>query len=226
MGWDSSQMATIRQGKTGDDMRTDNKSINVNPCAEAAVMDLLLDLFGAVAYFDRETLLENFILGCDGGMSEEDRSISTELAGYLTDHFAFIFMGLIVNRDFLDAFMGAVTVEISLMNKDRGFVSKIRQEVNEGVVYPPAEKYVVDFSRFDEESYRRFETRLYMSFDRFEEYYSVFDELAPELTDDDIMDIGFCISNFMYLIRAFSGNGLFVDYVKSVIETVQETLGI
>ncbi len=38
-----------------------------------------------------------------------------------------------------------------------------------------------------------------------------------------MIDTGFCVSNFMYLLRAFSKNDLFVEYVKEVVKFVSET---
>ena len=200
--------------------------INVNEVAEWKVVDLLSNLFSSIAYLDADTVRCNFELGCSGVMTETDRSISAELVEYLVNHFALIFMGLIANKKFRNAFMEAVMVEMSLMDRDSGFVRKIRREMNEGVVYSSDEKCVIDFGRYNDRIFRWVEEGVLRSFDRLGEYYEVIDELVFDLSQDDIIDIGFVISNFMYLLRAFSWNGLFTDYVKSVIKTVQETLNL
>ena len=45
-----------------------------------------------------------------------------------------------------------------------------------------------------------------------------------ELTEEEKLQYGFIFSNFMYLIRAFTHNDVFMSYVVTVIENVKATL--
>ena len=81
---------------------------------------------------DPDTVEDNILLGCEGGSSEDDRSINAELADYLTSNFSLIFTELLVNRDFRNTFMEAVTVEIELTNRDAACVRKVRAIMKNG----------------------------------------------------------------------------------------------
>ena len=199
--------------------------IKVDKVAEAAVVGLLSDVFDSIAYLDAETVRKNVELAA-GGMSKYDRSIRMELGNYLMSHFALIFVGLIVNADFRNTFMEAVSVEITLDNKDSEFVSKIRGEMKDDKIRDSKGNFVIDFSSYNDKVYRKINGKLSDSFGRVSAFNTTIDTFITELTEDDMLDIGYCISNFMYLIRAFSKNALFTNYVKAVVHKVQSQLEI
>lgn len=198
---------------------------NVNPVAEAAVVELLANVFNAIAYMDADTIRYNVELACVGGMTKIDRSIPIELADYLLSHFSFIFVGLIVNKDFRSTIVEAVSVEIALDDREPEFVTKIREDMNYEPPKDTKNSFIVDLSTYDDEIYKEINLKLSESFDKLSNYNSCIDEFAAELTDDEMMDIGYCSSNFMYLIRAFAKNTVFSNYVMAVVRSVEKNLG-
>lgn len=202
------------------------QNVKVDPIAEAAIVELLANVFNGVAYMDADTVRHNIELATDDGMSKSDRSIRVELANYLLSHFSLVFVGLIVNKEFRETFKEAVSVEIALDNKDEEFVKRIRSEMQDGANLPTKGNFVVNFGSYNENIYKKLNGKLSNSFSKITQYDDTMSELIEELTDDDMIDIGFCASNFMYLIRAFAKNPLFANYVKTVVYNVQVTLGI
>ncbi len=202
------------------------KTIKVDDVTEVAVVELLSNVFNSIAYMDPETVRRNLELGSEGGMSEQDRSIRMELGNYLMSHFSLIFIGLIVNQDFRDTFMEAVSVEIALDDKDANFVKKIRSEMKDDKVRDTKGNFVLNFSSYNDKIYRKINGKLSDSFNIVSSFGDTVDNFVGELTDEDMTDIGFCVSNFMYLIRAFSQNALFTNYVKAVCHSVQQQLDL
>ena len=131
------------------------KTIKVDDVTEVAVVELLSNIFNSIAYMDPETVRRNLELGSEGGMSEQDRSIRMELGNYLMSHFSLIFIGLIVNQDFRDTFMEAVSVEIALDGKDADFVKKIRSEMKDDKVRDTKGNFVLNFSSYNDKIYRK-----------------------------------------------------------------------
>lgn len=202
------------------------ENVKVDPIAEAAIVELLSNLFNDVAYMDADTVRHNIELATENGMSKSDRSIRVELANYLLSHFSLIFVGLVVNEEFRETFKEAVSVEIALDNKDEAFVKNIRSEMQDGESSPSKGNFVVNFGVYNDNIYRKLNGKLSSSFDKITQYDDTMSELIDDLTDDEMIGIGFCVSNFMYLIRAFAKNPLFANYVKTVVHNVQNTLGI
>ncbi len=195
----------------------------VDYLAQVAVVELLSTMFG-FAYLDPETLRDNIRMGSKGKLSRRDRSIDKKLADYLLENFAYIFAGLIGNEGFRNVFMEAVSSELVLEDRDEVFVQGLRAEMNAGKEPDSGEVYILDFSKYDDPIYRRINGILAESFDQLKAHSGWIDELVRGLSEDDVIDIGFCISNFVFLVRAFSQNGLFTQYVKSVIERVKPIL--
>lgn len=202
------------------------KTINVNATTEAAVVELLANIFDNIAILDSETVRRNIELATEDGMPKSDRAIRVELANYLMNHFSLIFVGLIVNQDFRDTFMEAVSVEMALDSKDELFVANIRTEMLDGKQRTSKGNFVLNFSHYNDGIYKKLNARLSDSFTKIEDFDGTINQFIEELSDDSKLDIGYCVSNFMYLIRAFAKNQLFAKYVKSVVKSVQEQLGI
>lgn len=198
----------------------------VDATTEKAMVELLSNLFSSVAYMDPETVHHNLEMACENGMSKSDRSIRAEFANYCINHYALIFIGLVVNKDFREMFAEAVSVEIALDTKSEDNIAKIRKSMLDGKNHPSKGNFVLDFSRFNDAIYRKINGKLAASFDCIKEFGDTLDDFIEKLSDTDKMDIGFCISNFMYLIRAFAKNQLFDDYIETVISSVQEQLSV
>lgn len=210
-----------------ESIRFINDKINV--VAEKSVVDLISALFDAVAYVDPETLKYNIGLASDGGMSKSDRSIRLELANYILNRFAYIYVGLIVDYKFRDAFIEAIQMEILLdtgNDVDSMMLSDIRKqmETDNPSRKPSKGNYIVDLSVYNSAALDRISDKITSSFSAFDNYKDGIDLLAARLTQRDRTEIGFCISNFMYAIRALSKNGQFADYVKYMIKQVGSSI--
>lgn len=203
-----------------------NDNVFVNDVAELAVVKLVSTIFSDVAYMEPSTVRHNVELACEGGMSREDRSIRAELANYLMSHFSLLYIGLIINKEFRDTFVEAVSVEIALDDKDEEFVNNIRKDMQDGRPKTSKGNYVINLSSYNEKVYQKLNGKLAESFDKVIQFNDAITEIAADLTDEECSEIGFVASNFMYLIRAFAKNPLFTNYAKSVLHTVQEQLDI
>lgn len=208
-----------------------SSSINtdaVDFIAENAVTELISVVFSNIAYMDPETVRSNMELASEYGMSKSDRSIKVDLANYLLSHFSLIYTGLIVNSDFRDTVVEAVAVEIALDSKPSGFVQQIRSDMQNNKSFVSDRKgiYVINLSRYSDSIYKKINAKLFDSFDKVRKFDKAIDYATDNLEDDAKIRIGFCVSNFMYLIRAFSKNPLFTRYVKTIIHSVQHQLGL
>lgn len=200
------------------------ETVMVNDSAEKAMVRLLFTLFDGVAYLDPETVRINIERGTPYGFSRSDRTINSAIADYLLSNYAWIFFGLIVNSEFRKVFVEAVSIEISLDELDRNKVKEIRRDLKREDINRSKENYVIDFSYYDVSAFRRITSKLRRSFEYINHYADTIDSFAENLTEDECLDIGFCVSNFMYLIRAFAKNDIFSSYVRSVLDSVMEEL--
>lgn len=197
---------------------------DVNLRSEQSVVVMLHNLFSDVAYLDPDVVRYNIELAGPKGMPVEERSIRMELANYLFKHFAVIYFGLVMSSSVRDAFMRAVQAEIGLDEMSREDVKEIREAMKSQNPNkkPSRGNYVVDFSvDYNDNIYKIINRRIYDSMVQFEDFDDALNEFAIKLTREDMIHLGFIFSNFMYLIRAFVCNGIFVDYVKSLVEEAE-----
>lgn len=197
-----------------------------NAYAEDFITALIGEYFGNIAAIDDKTLHENIVLGCENGFSEEDRSVRTELVDYLFDNFSVIYLGLLVNDDFRSSFRKAVDLELGLAGKSSSYIDDVRQKLRNGPVLPSKGNAVIDLSGFDLAAAKDISIKIRSSMDKIAPFSDEFNALVQEVTDSDAAAIGFCISNFMYLFRAFDKNSAFENYVRSIVKTVGTNLGI
>lgn len=197
---------------------------NVNLRSEQSVVVMLHNLFSDIAYLDPDVVRYNIELAGPDGMPIEERSIRLELANYLFKHFAVIYFGLVMSSSVRDAFVRAVETEIGLEGASDEDLKEIRKAMKSSnpVKKPSKGNYVVDFSvDYNENIYRIINRRIYDSMIQFEDFDEALNEFAIKLTREDMIYLGFIFSNFMYLIRAFICNEIFVDYVKSMVSEVE-----
>ena len=192
--------------------------------AGLAVKAILNNLFEGIAYLDEDTIETNLNLACAGGMSESDRSISSDLAKYMMSHISLIYLGLIVNAGFRESVRGAVSIEMGINGLSEAEVAKVRTELKSGKNYKNEGHFTIDLSRFNESIFVKVNEKIGHSFKPLFDHGDEIDEYIDALTDDNIIEIGFCVSNFMYFIRALSRNEVFAEYVKSVTHDVEEVL--
>lgn len=199
-------------------------TVQADTAAEIAVVQLLSDMFLGISYLDTETIQKNVKLACAKGASVDDRSIKVEVANYLMSNFSIIFMGLVINPEFRNTFKDAVSVEVVLDEKDEAYVKEVREQMKSSHTKPSKGNFVINLESYNDNVYRKILNKLIESFSRVEEYNDVVDEIASELTIDDAVTIGFCVSNFMYLIRALAKNEVFFDYVRMTVRSVKDNL--
>lgn len=216
-------------GRQPYDMNSEIKNVEagtvyVDATAEAAVVDLLANVFNGIAYMDPDTVRYNIERMSEGGFSQEDRSIGIELADWFMRNFSLIYTGLIVNKSFREKIIEVVSVELALDDRPEDFVATIREEMKEDKVHESKGNIVLNLGAFDNEIYKEVNAKLADSFVRISEYNDTIDNMSAELSEDDLIDIGYCVSNFAYLFRAFSKNDGFMVYVKSVVNSVKEQL--
>lgn len=199
---------------------------NVNVVSEQHVVSLFDKLFDSVAYIDPEILRHNIGLASEGGMSHADRAIRLELANYLMSHFAYIYAGFIIDYRFRDTFIEAIQLEILLDSVDSNQKEAIRKEMatNSPSKKPSKGNYVVNLAVYNESASDKINEKIYKGFEAFKPYADAIDMLAMRLTQRDKIEIGFCVSNFMYCIRALAKNAKFADYVKFMIKQVETSL--
>ncbi len=198
--------------------------------SETTVVRMIGDIFSDVAYLDADTLRENIFNGCDSWTHEKYRTIDKGVADYLMDNLATIFMGLILNESFRDVFVEAVSIEVSLeqregFDKDE-FISGIRQSMKSENVALSGDSYTINLEEYNEDTLNMVESKLAESFEKVSNYSDAINLIADELDYAAKVDIGFCISNFMYLIRAFALNQVFFDYTRKIVDSVKESLCI
>lgn len=206
--------------------KTFEQNENINAMAEQAVVHLIESIFDKIVYIDPTVVRYNIGLACNGGMSKLDRSMRLERANYLMSHFAHIFVGLVISPDFRDAFETAVRAEISIDGVSDAECEEIRKQMYIAPKKPSKGAYVIDFSTYNDKYFKLVSAKLFESFNKFVDYDDAIDQAQAMLTVHERLSIGFCISNFTYLYRAFSRNDIFMDYVKTVVSSVNKQLGI
>lgn len=196
------------------------------PETEYYMVHFLGTLFNRISYMDPTIVRHNIELGCSGGMAEKDRTIDTGVAGYFMDHFAVAYFGLISNETFREKVKHTVYLEIALDERGLDCSAAIRKKIKNTDDKHSGDYFTLNFETYDEDRWTAFTSRLLGSFEKTRKYDNALDELARELTVTQMKDIGYIASNFMYLFRAVSRNEKFVRYLTTVIDTVENSLGI
>ena len=193
--------------------------------AEDFTCALIGEYFGNVAAIDEKTIRENVALASEGGFPEEDRTIRAELTDYLLRDFSVIYLGLLANEDFRNSFSEAVHFEMELYGKSRDYEHEMRKQQGEPPE-PSEHNILINLGSFNLAVAKNISGRIKASMERIAPFSEEFNSLVSEETDDDAAKIGFCICNFMYLIKAFEKNPGFYEYVRSVVRAVAGGLGI
>lgn len=195
---------------------------SIDPVAKVAVIELLTNIFSSFSYMDSKTIQNNMELSVDFSIPLPYKSVNKNLALYLLENISFITLLLIASDEFRDMFKEAICIEIALEQKnDSSLLKQTRQEMNEDVQHlDPCDTWIISFSSYSEKIYKTINKLMCESFGRIIEYDDLFDSLIEELDNWEKIDIGFCVSNFMYLIRAFQENGLFRTYVINTIDNL------
>ncbi len=196
-----------------------------NAHAEDFSCALIGEYFGGIAAIDEKTIRENAALACEGGFSEEDRTVRAETVDYLLREFSVIYLGLLANEDFRARISEAVKFEMDMYGMSRDYENEMRTHRGE----PPApseHNVVIDLRTFNLSVAKNISGRIKASMDRIMPFYEEISSLMKEETDEDAAKIGYCVCNFMYLIKAFEKDPSFFEYVRSVVRAVAGGLGI
>lgn len=177
-----------------------------------------------IAALSDTVIYENICLGCPGHFKKIDRAIDKKTADYLINNFSYILLGFISNDVFRDSFKDAVAVEIELENKTPDFIESIRKDMTEGCEPDNGPKYAIDFSVYNGAVAEKFSKLIAESIDGIMDFQDDFNQLVDEMTEESTITVGFCVSNFMYMIRAFDKNLVFRHYVMHVIDVVKKEL--
>ncbi|MCR5421719.1 MAG: hypothetical protein K6E98_12025 [Lachnospiraceae bacterium] len=182
--------------------------------SDFAIETVLTELFPPdIAFLDFDVLSHNINLGKSDGMSEYDRSIDLKTFDYILDNYGWLFVSLINQSAIRTLCVNAVVAEIKI--DEYGLDTENAREDNYDDIM------TVDLSNYNETVLKQICSRIVKSLDEIENYVDFIDMLVLSLTEDDKISIGFCISNFMYLFRAFAQNKMFVKYIKEYEECIR-----
>lgn len=207
-------------------MGTKTVNENVNTVAENAVLTFLDNLFKDIAYIDVTTVRRNIGYASEGGMSKSDRIIKADVADYCMRHFATIYLGLVVAAPFREEFIKAIQLEMGLDKVSPEKLAGLRKQMklDDENAASNGKLYLIDLSSYNDAVYTKINKKIYISMKSMAEFDEGFDEYSSRLTQNDMINLGFIVSNFMYLLRAISNNELFVDYMKTFIREVEAKL--
>lgn len=200
----------------------------VDELAENAVVQLLAGLFNDVAYMTAGDVRHNIQCMSEGGFSAEDRTCKSNVVNYLISRFSLIFVGLLSNKEFREAFLDAIAMEQNLEDQTPEKQKEIRRDMNTVQMKTSAQSVdmVFNFSRYDEALYQKINAKLLDSFNRMDGYDDAIDEMIRHQTPECKDEIGAIVSNFAYLLKAFDKNMVFFAYVSSVLKHVQASMGL
>lgn len=205
----------------------ETKTVKVDPVAESVVTVFLDTFFNDCALLDVSTVQTNMSLLCDGAWRKSDRAISVSLGDKMLKDFSIIYLGFISSHDFRDEVKTAIYAEMGLEGQTKEYIADVRKMMSEG---QPAKQeqsyYVINLAVNNGKVVDKLADQFAVSFDRIVPFEEQISMLTDELTYEERADIGFCISNFAYLIRALSKNPMFAAYVCNIIDNVTETIGI
>ena len=207
-------------------MENNGKPVEVNALAEEAVVRLAATLFNFTAQMDREAMRHNIELAA-GGMPVEDRTIRAELANYLLARISVFTFGLVLSEDFRYTVRDAVAMEMQLEKESGVFVQEVRADMARGVrVRPSKGNYVINLGRYNDKTFKFVMAKVAASAEACAPFDKEIEAAAKSLSDEAQLEIGFIVSNFMYLIRAFAKNLTFTDIVQQVLRDVQRQLDL
>lgn len=201
------------------------------PLSESAGADavpefvsVMREMVGGFANLSDEVIAKNIKLASNGGMSNEDRTISFECADFLLSNFGVIVMGLVCDNQFKTTFMEALLTELQIDDQTPEVRDKVRKEMHADLPYESQGSIIIGLTTFVPAVQQDFMNKIQASFDALDEYADEFDKTAAQMSDEDKTEYGFIFSNFMYLIRAFTHNNAFMSYVITVVEKVKSLL--
>lgn len=208
-------------GQTKSSAPAAKTSSNSSVSSFVGVMRSMVSPF---AILSDEVIQKNLDLASGKGMSNDDRTVSFECADYLMSNLAYIFMGLVLDAEFKDSFIQAILVETKLDEQDEAAKAKVRETMKDTHEYKSAGAIVIGVTTFVSSIVNDLMNKMQDSFDALDDFTDEFDKAVDALSEDQRIEYGFIFSNFMYLIRAFTHNDMFLSYVITVIEGVKDKI--
>lgn len=192
--------------------------------AAGGLVEMLRGMTGGFAILSDEVLANNVKLLSGSGMSYEDRTISFECAEYVMSNMAYMFMGLVLDPNFKKSFIDALNVELQIDGQPANVKEQTRKQMKDGKPFASKGSIVLGVTQFVQPIQDDLIRKMNEGFGKLDPYAAEFDAAVAGLTVEQKIEIGFVVSNFVYLIRAFSQNDMFMSYVVTVIEKVKATL--
>lgn len=189
-----------------------------------AFVKFLRGVAAPFAIIDENVVAANTKLAGGYGMSAEDRTVKFECAEYLMSNLAYILMGLVLDNDFKTAFVESVGVELEIDKKTEAERKAIRETMTDPKPFDSLGSIVIGVTSFTPAVVAELMTKMENGFNELDKYSAEFDGAVAKLTNEQKLEYGFIVSNWMYLIRAFNKNDLFLSYVITVVEKVKQTL--
>ena len=203
-----------------------SQNTSANDAAMGSFISAMKTMVGSFAYISDEVITTNTKLAQGEGMTIDDRKIPFECAQYIMSNFGFICMGLVFDASFKESFVHAVTAEQNIDALPEEEKKQIRAGMTDPNSYQSDGFIILGMTTFTPAIDKQLQADMMSSFDKLEPYAKEFDEAVYALDDQAKLENGFIFSNWMYLIRAFTHNDMFMSYVITVIEKVKETIGV
>ena len=201
------------------------KKIPAQQNAEKDMIDTFVNMLKGMvknfSYLNDDVIAQNLAMAHGSGMTPDDRTVSFECADYLMSNLAFVFMGLVLDNNFKRAFVDSVVLEIQIDKKSDEEKKKIRASMKDTKEYASNGSIVLGVTAFTPQISAELMSKMSKGFESLSAFADEFDSEVAKLTDEQKTEYGFIFSNFMYLIRAFSHNDMFMSYVITVIEKVK-----
>ena len=192
--------------------------------AASGLVEMLRNMTGGFAILSDEVLTNNLRLMTGGGMDYEDRTLTFECAEYVMANMAYMFMGLVLDSNFKKSFVDALNVELQIDDLPANVKEKTRASMKDGKPFASKGSIVLGVTQFVPAIQDDLSRKMSEGFSKLDPYAAEFDAAVAGMSVEQKVEIGFIVSNFMYLIRAFSKNDMFMSYVVTVIEKVKATL--
>ena len=206
-------------------------AVQSQPVAPTTVTEEPTDFFSAMrtmvegfSVIDENVFRKNMELSAGKGMTYADRTISFECAEFLMTNLAYIFMGLVVDPRFKKAFVDAVSVELTIDTAPEADKLALRKSMKNAAPYESVGSIILGLTEFTKPIKDELTAKMRETFDSLDKYSDEFDEAVAGLNYETKLELGMIFSNYMYLIRAFTHNDVFMSYVITIVEEVKAKL--
>lgn len=197
---------------------------NTSTDATSDFISLMRSMVEPFSIIDENVVRKNLQLMAGNGMTIDDRTISFECADYIMSNMAYIFMGLVLDKSFKNAFIESINMEVRIDQESDDTRKQLRNGMQNKEKFDSVGSMVLGFTSFVPTATKALMNKMTENFDKLDKYSGEFDAAVEKLTYEEKLQYGLIFSNFMYLIRAFTHNDIFMSYVIKVIEQVKKLL--